>query len=648
MADRPPDPERPSATAAGNGDGGSGDANSRPHQTEEQRPRVVGGGFAAMVDAFMSSFRQASAVQSQPQSQTQQHQAAQTGAPPDNTQTGLFVSPATASPEQDTASNQQGATSQTIPPRDATTEEAATSPHEEPSNDHAISPPSEARVNASSSDQAAPPPTDDSQVPRVLYFRMPFFTQDGQSATLAFHPGPIPVPARRPLFTDRPIDLSPERGNGRASGFHLPTAPIFVPAGASPLPYSFIFDTQTNTGWPIASNPLNPAGIIPPLNSDAVNEPGFVAGPPFHIALNISFGPPPQAEVPDPERASRFVDSLERADAELRDRMSRLGMGAIGDYGGRQDNEGGEGALGCGICLDEYLSEDRPEWIGGQASKDEEVVAVPCAGHHTLHHRCLYDWLSKTPPSEWTCPFCRAGLDKQKVEKSANSSEQQQQQQPRTSGPASPPSDAAKSVEQEAKARSLRDEVRWREKKRGWRCDAPACLPRYPRKNSASSFARNNSNRLVSLMPCRHQLHLDCLCTSMKLEHADFSDAEDDESDEDDEEEEEEDDANEGSPSPSSCAKPNSILEQEDSAIETVGKWVNCLKCRKEAFVELPKKRSKRVAVAEAKAAANEESVDKEWQKKSQSSSQPPPLFSNREVPSTPLFGAREEEEAGV
>lgn len=537
-------------------------ATNNQQATATTQARAMGG-FAAMVDAFMSSFRQASMAQNGNQAQRSGNpeQQAQPTPPP------TFSSyPSThAQPPSDAAANQDGSnvTSPThpevVPPQNAT---GSNEQQQQQQQDETRLP----NQNSAEANSSREPP-------RTLYFRMPFLTNDGQSATLAFTPGPIPIPLQRteprpPYGPERPADLGPERGNGRASGFHLPTAPIFVPLGASPLPFSFIFDMQTNTAWPIGAV-SGPPGTMPVNDTEA----GFVAGSPFHVGLNISFGPPPEPETPDPERAMRFVDTLERADAELRERMAQLGMGSIGDYGKRQDNEGGEGALGCGICFDEYPNEDRPEWIGGQASKDEEVVAVPCAGHHTLHRICLYEWLAKTPPSEWTCPFCRAGLDKKKVEKSAHTGRSSSQ----TNVVAD---DAVKKAEQEAKARSLREEVRLREKARGWRCDSPACLPRYPDKNGDDT-----SGSLVSLLPCRHKLHLDCLCTSMRLEQADIVS-----SDEDDEAEEEEE------VNTNICT--DELLE-DSGAKDTVGKWVTCPTCRVEAWAELPiKKRSKRVAKA--------------------------------------------------
>jgi hypothetical protein len=371
--------------------------------------------------------------------------------------------------------------------------------------------------------------------------------------------------------------------------------------GASPLPFSFIFDTQVNTAWPLAA-------IERPADANASGNPApelpqYVAGPPFHIALNIFFGAPPEPERADAERATRFVSSLERADSELRSRMARLGMGDIGDYGGSQDNEGGEdAALGCGICLDPYPDEDRPEWIGGQASIDEEVVAVPCAGHHTLHHRCLYEWLANTPPSQWTCPFCRAPLDKEKVESSAAANGGGTQETTRPPG-----ADADAKDELRAKCRSLRDEVRMRERANGWRCDSPACLPRYPARGQKDGCAEAeigesecehsmnvDALKLIALLPCRHKLHFDCLCTSMKLEQVESASVSSEEEDQEEEEAEVDTQIVEGN----ALARASTAFPQHGQPHshfqETVGKWVTCPTCRHEAWAEMPVRRKPR------------------------------------------------------
>lgn len=543
--------------------------------------RRGGGGFAALVDAFMAGFRQAASDARNERAPSSQSAQTTTSTSSDTNETNAT----SAAPPQ----NQNGVEATDVP--QDTNDNASTG-----NNPNDVPPVTNTDTNQ---------PTDNAtNRPRTLFFRMPL-GPDGRDALLAFTPGPIPTPE---AGTHTTADLSGDRGNGLASGFHLPHSPIFVPLGASPLPFSFLFDAQTNTAWPIANITNGPPGAMPIEQPIPANLPQFVTGPPFRIALNVSYGPPPEAPRPDPERASRFVGSLERADAELRGRMARLGMGDIGDYGGSQNNEGGNGAaLGCGICLDEYASEDRPEWIGGQSSIDEEVVAVPCAGHHTLHHRCLYEWLANTPPSQWTCPFCRAPLDKEKVDKSATEQEQQRQQQSRQrQGTNENEDNLKKKAELEAKTRSLREEVRLRERARGWRCDSPACLPRYPdssneekecdhhNEESTVSDWPSDVTSLISLLPCRHKLHLDCLCTSMKLEQADLG-SEDDS----DEEAEEELEAKVEDQSVKSERLSSSKIESPPvTKKQTVGKWVTCPTCRHEAWAELPVRRKpKRVEI---------------------------------------------------
>ena len=337
--------------------------------------------------------------------------------------------------------------------------------------------------------------------PSVLYFRLPFNGPDGNPALLAFHPMPLPAQANAPSSVP---NTTPHPAG------HVPRAPLFVPFGASPLPFSFIYDAPTNTAWPIAQ-------VVPgtPPGGPAADMPGgaapqLVAGPPFRIILDFHFtpAPEPERERADPAKAAAFVDTLEKADAELRSRMARLGLGDIA--------AGGEEELGCGVCLDSYAPEDRPDWIAGKAAQDEAVVAVPCDGHHTLHKACLRDWLAKTPQSQWTCPFCRASLAKHP---------------------------------HRTRTHTLRDEVRARERANGWRCDAPACLPRYPEDAAAVPAP----TQLVKLTPCRHEVHLDCLCTAMRVQDA--------------------------------TAAP---LETDDEEHETTGKWVECPTCRKESWAQLP------------------------------------------------------------
>lgn len=474
-------------------------------------------------------------------------------------------------------------------------------------------------------------PPQQQQQPTTMFFRMPFPGPDGSPMLIAFTPlppnpngaeAPAPGPANAREGEQPQTDADPSRepqrpgaaagaGTGAARGTQRmpPTTgpqPVFVPLGASPFPFSFIFDPTTSTAWPLgyaqgrdgANGQQNGASAAAPgQGAQGDGAPHIVAGPPFHVLLDFGpFGPfgqrPPAPEQPDPERAAAFVKALERADAELRSRMARLGMGDIGGFG-----EAGEGALGCGICLEKYEEEDRPEWIAGQQSEDEAVVAVPCAGHHTLHAACLRDWLAGLAPSQWTCPFCREPLRKDKAERVSQGHEQ---------GPAEETGEGKesdKSILAAQRARSLRDEVRVRERARGWRCDAPACLPRYPSAENANAATQDPSDsletELVPLLPCRHRVHVDCLCTSLRIEadlctpppaempSSSYVEAQPEQS-ESNTEAESNDDDEEG--------------EQAQSN-DTVGKWVTCPMCRIEAWAELPLKRKPKSASVRASAA---------------------------------------------
>lgn len=446
--------------------------------------------------------------------------------------------------------------------------------------------------------------------PPVL-FRLPFNGADGTPALLAFHPQPLPSrdsdqPAGGPQTSQtHPSPQSPSSGstegeqstqastaasNGPHShphpDGHVPVSPLFVPFGASPLPFSFIYDAHTQSAWPIVQvTPGSPPGGPSP-DAPESQQPRLVAGPPFRIILDVHFSAPPEPEQPDEEKAAKYVKQLERADAELRSRMARLGMGSIGGFGEVTGSDDQDALLGCGICLDNYEADDRPEWIDGPKSQDEAVVAVPCQGHHTLHAGCLKDWLAKLPPSQWTCPFCRASL-KSDTASIATS--------------ASPPRGVTKPASSSAPVHtSLRDEVRARERQRGWKCDAPACLPRYPVSSRTDGghldLPETNddmSTDLVKLTPCRHEVHLDCLCTSMRVEN-DLTCAGDLDAIMSSDEEEE--------PDEESGQQSVADLNREQEERKTIGKWVTCPTCRKECWAELPLRRKPQRSVADVPA----------------------------------------------
>ncbi|KAJ9477207.1 RING-type domain-containing protein [Pseudozyma hubeiensis] len=509
---------------------------------------------------------------------------------------------------------------------------APSSPVEDSTRQSTSSPGRTSSPSSAQHASAADPDSQASGLPHPpVYFRLPFAGPDGNPALLAFHPQPLPsrdetasrssesptqsrprpsANANAPNRSNQPDSAQPTihptgfpgSGNGANPAAshshphpdgHVPVAPLFVPFGASPLPFSFIYDSNTQTAWPIAQvTPGSPPGGPSP-DAPESQQPRLVAGPPFRILLDIHFTPAPEAEQPDPKKAADFVKQLERADAELRARMARLGMGSIGGFGDAiAGGAEADALLGCGICLDSYDTDDRPEWIDGPKSQDEAVVAVPCSGHHTLHAGCLRDWLEKLPPSQWTCPFCRASIGLSPKKSNA-----------RDTTSSSPTKSAAVSSAS-APHTTLREEVRARERKRGWRCDAPACLPRYPLASQPDDghlelpeTTDDMTTELVKLAPCHHEVHLDCLCTSMRIEN-DLVGAHDL-------------DAILGS----SDSEPDSLPVQRDASSskvdeqqqqrDTVGKWVNCPACRKETWAQLPLRRRPNRPASEAPPAAS-------------------------------------------
>lgn len=249
--------------------------------------------------------------------------------------------------------------------------------------------------------------------------------------------------------------------------------------------------------------------------------------------------------------------------------MARLEIGDIGT-----------GGVGCAICLEEYELDDRPAWFAGdEETRNLECVVVPCKGHHTLHAACLHDWLAPRPPEQWACPFCRSALA---PKKSADGTSDQL-----------PPPEAPGSE-------LLRDEIRKRERAQGWRCDSPACLPRYP------GEARDDDDRLLKLKPCAHEHHLECLCTSMKLEQATSSDDEEEEDIEDDSDGDEaaadedmadvagsEQGADPAQAAAGSASHTRTLSLDPSAGRDVVGKWVVCPACRIDAWATLPARSAK-------------------------------------------------------
>ena len=347
---------------------------------------------------------------------------------------------------------------------------------------------------------------------------------------------------------------APQNSGGQER--RLPQFLLYVSREVSPLPFGFLYDAATGMAWPVINQPTdNPSED----GTQTIN----VIGTPFHVQFNVQPAPPP--EEPDPERAAAFVRGLERADAELRSRMARLGMGDLG---------GAAPHVGCGICLEPYAEEDVPAWfVGEQQEQDMAVVAVPCGGFHTLHAACLQSWLASLPPSKWTCPFCRSPLKAPPKHTHENERASHTQEE----APAKP-------------TRTLREEIHLRERQQGWRCDAPACLPRYevPKADGNTHGLDSFSSELVRLYPCRHEVHVDCLCTSMRVEAAEAADRLELEYDEasDAESEDVENQAQSYSNVPVDAQ-----ANEGHGQSATVGKWVTCAACRKDAWAQLPARR---------------------------------------------------------
>ncbi|KAK0561148.1 hypothetical protein OC844_003356 [Tilletia horrida] len=454
--------------------------------------------------------------------------------------------------------------------------------------------------------------------PSLVLFRLPFTASDGRQALLAFQPIPIPgIPLHNPGGAAGAADAAASagaqdggaaphaqaqnqaqnqaqaqaQGQGQAPrshphpGGHVPSNPIFVPVSVSPFNFPLLYDANYGLGWPVgAVEPPAPGSEEEARLNRAENagsRPHLATGPPFQIFFQFATaagGVPSEEEQPSKEKAEKYVAELERADAELRERMARLGLGDIGDYSDSSSLMETHGTQGCGICLEPFATEDKPEWVvGKQQAEDEAVVAVPCAGHHTLHASCLRGWLENVKPSAWTCPFCRAALvlppslagpaSSSSTTTTTTTGANADANVPRPSGAAQRSAEreeAEKRRLDEAQSRSLREEIRYREKQRGWRCDAAACLPRYPAADEAADAAPaaaagsdDPDSELIKLAPCHHEIHLGCLQTAMRVE-ADLltpsaideaedeeeDDAEDDDCCDSDEDEDEDEEAN--------------------------------------------------------------------------------------------------------
>jgi hypothetical protein len=359
-----------------------------------------------------------------------------------------------------------------------------------------------------------------------------------------------------------------------------PGTPVYLPRASANLPFPVLMDWNGMV-WPILNIQTPPPGTPEAYLNDP-RRPHFIAGPPFMVAWQpfTLRRTQEEEEQPSPEKAKTFVDTLETADAELRERMARLSIGDIGVFGGAGGGGAGagagpnsseEGELGCPVCLDPYdETSDRPEWIGGETARENQVVVIPCPGFHSMHRKCLVEWLSSQAPSKWSCPMCRTSITPSDVVKGARSAGQQPRQPQQQQQQAAAPTQANLAKEIEARAHSLREEIHRRERQRGFTCDYQACFPDYELPSATDDSAAVLDRHMIKLQPCGHELHLDCLTTALRVKD-DLrleGGVEDEDEDEDDDEEE-----GEGG---------------EASTIKTVGKWVECPVDRREVWAQIP------------------------------------------------------------
>lgn len=399
-------------------------------------------------------------------------------------------------------------------------------------------------ADAEERDSPAMPPTTEAETPaRGLSIRL----LDVGTSPLRPALRPPPSDEHTERDTQPASDAAPEASAETTDAPRPAQFLLYIPRAASPFPFGFLYDAESSMAWPILDH--DSSGI-----ADGQPRTVHVVGLPFHMSFAFRNAEP--EERPDPARAASYVKSLEPVDSELRMRMSRFGISDIGLYGGFDVADGP--VTGCGICLEPYAPDDRPAWFAGEEqSANESVVVVPCHGHHTLHRACLQGWLENTAPGKWSCPFCRTNLHK---------------------------------CAEEKELVSLREHVRAKERAKGWRCDAPACLPCYEDDPSASRAMGNVGMEWVTMLPCRHEVHMDCLCTGMSVEACESLES-------DDYDTGSESDSDLDTPcdmSLSNASLQPSLPPHASPAPEkhnTVGKWVTCPSCRKEAWAQLPIRR---------------------------------------------------------
>lgn len=315
-----------------------------------------------------------------------------------------------------------------------------------------------------------------------------------------------------------------------------------------------------------------------------------------------------------PNRVKRFIDGFDTVDAELRLRMARLGIGQIG-------SDASGGAPGCVVCLEKFGEEDA-EWLADTSTLDQQVVVAPCGGFHAFHRGCLIKTLESVHSwRSWACPMCRAKLrDEEGKKKEEEEEAAGVGRAARGRGgvvataagvvTAAMATAAAMMSSSRGKAKpptvlrvaptSLREEIRRREQERGYVCDYPACYPTYgelpptPPADDKDSYARLSAQvdrRLITLKPCGHQVHRECLLLELSAEGrqtlADSAEEDEGASGDDDSS-----DSVGGTRSDVASAE----LDQPEQrsrhqplpTVHEVGRWVKCCVDRKGAWAMIP------------------------------------------------------------
>lgn len=57
----------------------------------------------------------------------------------------------------------------------------------------------------------------------------------------------------------------------------------------------------------------------------------------------------------------------------------------------------------CSICLEDFKEED-------------EVITLPCSGHHIFHSQCILEWL----PRNNACPLCKEAVSMDNIQNQVN------------------------------------------------------------------------------------------------------------------------------------------------------------------------------------------------------------------------------------